>query len=62
MELPYAEPYKIKMVEQIKRSTKEQRLKIVFEIIQVPHHRLFIEFLPWITDRIIQSFISENLE
>jgi len=27
MELPYAEPYKIKMVEQIKRSTKEQRLQ-----------------------------------
>ena len=26
MELPYAEPYKIKMVESIKRSTKEQRL------------------------------------
>ena len=27
MELPYAEPYKIKMVESINRSTKEQRLK-----------------------------------
>jgi len=31
MELPYAEPYKIKMVEHIKRSTKEQRLKWIKE-------------------------------
>ncbi len=37
MELPYAEPYKIKMVETIKRSTKEQRLKWI----QKAHYNLF---------------------
>ncbi|WP_457615904.1 tryptophanase [Lutibacter sp.] len=37
MELPYAEPYKIKMVESIKRSTKEQRLKWIKEA----HYNLF---------------------
>jgi tryptophanase len=31
MELPYAEPYKIKMVEHIKRSTQDQRLKWIQE-------------------------------
>ena len=37
MELPYAEPYKIKMVEHIKRSTKEQRL----QWIKKAHYNLF---------------------
>ncbi|SNR82668.1 tryptophanase [Lutibacter flavus] len=37
MELPYAEPYKIKMVESIKRSTKDQRL----EWIKKAHYNLF---------------------
>jgi tryptophanase len=37
MELPYAEPYKIKMIEHIKRSTKEQRLKWI----QKAHYNLF---------------------
>jgi tryptophanase len=37
MELPYAEPYKIKMVESIKRSTQEQRQKWIKEA----HYNLF---------------------
>ena len=37
MELPYAEPYKIKMVEQIKRSTQEQRIQWIKEA----HYNLF---------------------
>ena len=37
MELPYAEPYKIKMVESIKRSTQEQRKKWINEA----HYNLF---------------------
>jgi tryptophanase len=37
MELPYAEPYKIKMIEHLKRSTKEQRLKWI----QKAHYNLF---------------------
>jgi len=37
MKLPYAEPYKIKMVEAIKRSTKEQRLQWIKEA----HYNLF---------------------
>ncbi|MBT8394309.1 MAG: tryptophanase [Bacteroidia bacterium] len=37
MELPYAEPYKVKMVESIKRSTKEQRE----EWIKKAHYNLF---------------------
>jgi len=37
MKLPYAEPYKIKMVEAINRSTKEQRLQWIKEA----HYNLF---------------------
>jgi tryptophanase len=37
MQLPYAEPYKIKMVESIKRSTQEQRKKWIKEA----HYNLF---------------------
>jgi len=37
MELPYAEPYKIKMVESIKRSTQEQRQQWIKEA----HYNLF---------------------
>ena len=37
MELPYAEPYKIKMVESIKRSTREQRAQWIKEA----HYNLF---------------------
>ena len=37
MDLPYAEPYKIKMVEQLNRSTKEQRLKWI----KKAHYNLF---------------------
>lgn len=37
MQLPYAEPYKIKMVESIKRSTQKQRIKWIKEA----HYNLF---------------------
>ena len=37
MKLPYAEPYKVKMVESIKRSTLEQRKKWI----KNAHYNLF---------------------
>ena len=49
MELPYAEPYKIKMVETIKRSTKEQRLKWIkkadYNLFNLSSDKVFIDFL-----------------
>jgi len=49
MELPYAEPYKIKMVESIKRSTKEQRLKWIqkadYNLFNLASEKVFIDFL-----------------
>ena len=49
MELPYAEPYKIKMVEQIKRSTKEQRLKWIeqadYNLFNLSSDKVFIDVL-----------------
>jgi len=49
MELPYAEPYKIKMVEQIKRSTKEQRLKWIeeanYNLFNLSSDKVFIDLL-----------------
>ncbi|MFD1293776.1 tryptophanase [Lutibacter holmesii] len=49
MELPYAEPYKIKMVEQIKRSTKEQRLKWIeqadYNLFNLASDKVFIDVL-----------------
>jgi tryptophanase len=49
MELPYAEPYKIKMVEQIKRSTKEQRLKWIkkanYNLFNLTSAHVFIDLL-----------------
>ena len=49
MELPYAEPYKIKMVETIKRSTKEQRLKWIqkanYNLFNLASDTVFIDFL-----------------
>ena len=49
MELPYAEPYKIKMVETIKRSTKEQRLKWIkkanYNLFNLASDTVFIDLL-----------------
>jgi tryptophanase len=49
MELPYAEPYKIKMVESIKRSTKEQRLKWIkkanYNLFNLSSENVFIDLL-----------------
>ena len=49
MELPYAEPYKIKMVESIKRSTKEQRLnwikKAHYNLFNLSSDKVFIDLL-----------------
>jgi len=49
MELPYAEPYKIKMVEQIKRSTKEQRLEWIkkadYNLFNLESEKVFIDLL-----------------
>ena len=49
MELPYAEPYKIKMVESIKRSTEEQRLKWIkkanYNLFNLASDNVFIDLL-----------------
>lgn len=49
MELPYAEPYKIKMVEHIKRSTEEQRLKWIqeadYNLFNLSSDKVFIDVL-----------------
>jgi len=49
MDLPYAEPYKIKMVEQIKRSTKEQRLKWIkkanYNLFNLSSDKVFVDLL-----------------
>jgi tryptophanase len=49
MELPYAEPYKIKMVEHLKRSTKEQRLKWIkeadYNLFNLSSDKVFIDLL-----------------
>lgn len=49
MELPYAEPYKIKMVETIKRSTKQQRLKWIqqanYNLFNLASDTVFIDLL-----------------
>ncbi|MBI9041890.1 tryptophanase [Lutibacter sp.] len=49
MELPYAEPYKIKMVESINRSTKEQRLKWIkkahYNLFNLSSDKVFIDLL-----------------
>lgn len=49
MELPYAEPYKIKMVEQIKRSTKEQRLEWIksadYNLFNLSSDKVFVDLL-----------------
>jgi len=49
MELPYAEPYKIKMVEPIKRSTKNQRLKWIkkanYNLFNLSSDKVFIDCL-----------------
>ncbi|WP_299522452.1 beta-eliminating lyase-related protein, partial [uncultured Lutibacter sp.] len=49
MELPYAEPYKIKMVESIKRSTEEQRLKWIkeadYNLFNLSSDKVFIDLL-----------------
>ena len=49
MDLPYAEPYKIKMVEHIKRSTKEQREKWIkkahYNLFNLTSDRVFIDLL-----------------
>ena len=49
MELPYAEPYKIKMVESIKRSTEEQRKKWIkkanYNLFNLSSNKVFIDLL-----------------
>ena len=49
MKLPYAEPYKIKMVEPIKRSTREQRLKWIkeadYNLFNLDSDKVFIDLL-----------------
>jgi len=49
MDLPYAEPYKIKVVEQIKRSTKEQRLQWIkeanYNLFNLDSDKVFIDLL-----------------
>jgi tryptophanase len=49
MELPYAEPYKIKMVESIKRSTKEQRQKWIkkanYNLFNLSSDKVFVDLL-----------------
>ncbi len=49
MQLPYAEPYKIKMVESIKRSTKEQRIKWIkkahYNLFNLSSDKVFIDLL-----------------
>jgi tryptophanase len=49
MELPYAEPYKVKMVESIKRSTLEQRKKWInkahFNLFNLSSDKVFIDLL-----------------
>jgi tryptophanase len=49
MELPYAEPYKIKMVEHIKRSTQDQRLKWIqeadYNLFNLSSDKVFIDVL-----------------
>ncbi len=49
MKLPYAEPYKVKMVESIKRSTKEQRRKWIkkahYNLFNLSSDKVFIDLL-----------------
>ena len=49
MELPYAEPYKIKMVESIKRSTQKQRTKWIkkahYNLFNLASENVFIDLL-----------------
>ena len=49
MELPYAEPYKIKMVEPLKRSTKVQRLKWIkeakYNLFNLSSDKVFVDLL-----------------
>lgn len=49
MELPYAEPYRIKMVEHIKRSTQAQRLKWIqkadYNLFNLTSDKVFIDLL-----------------
>ncbi|MDO9137617.1 MAG: tryptophanase, partial [Lutibacter sp.] len=49
MELPYAEPYKIKMIEHLKRSTQEQRLKWIqeadYNLFNLSSEKVFIDVL-----------------
>jgi len=49
MELPYAEPYKIKMVEAIKRSTKQQRIQWIkeanYNLFNLTSDQVFIDLL-----------------
>ena len=49
MELPYAEPYKIKMVETIKQSTKEQRLQWIkeadYNLFNLSSDKVYIDLL-----------------
>jgi len=49
MNLPYAEPYRIKSVEMIKRTTKEERIKLIqeanYNLFNIKSDDVFIDFL-----------------
>ncbi len=49
MKLPYAEPYKIKMVETIRKSTKEQRIKWIeeakYNLFKLSSDKVFVDLL-----------------
>lgn len=49
MELPYSEPYKIKMVEQIRRSTREERERWIqeanYNLFQLRSNQVFIDLI-----------------
>jgi tryptophanase len=49
MELPYAEPYKIKMVEQIRKSSREERLKWIrdakYNLFKLSSDKVYIDLL-----------------
>jgi tryptophanase len=49
MELPFAEPYKIKMVEAIRKSTREERKQWIrnakYNVFNLPSQQVYIDLL-----------------